>query len=213
MSGMGDEPAIHLVRIDQLEASKDNTQHWEAQAWYGNDGGKFWLRSAGELRDGRLHEADAEVLWYRPLTAFWGTQVGLRHDFGGEGPSRNWVALGVQGLAPYWLEVEATAYVGPSGRTAVRLRTHYDLLITQQLVLQPEIEANAYGSRDEQNGISSGLSDGRFALRLRYEIRRELTPYIGIVHSRRFGNSADLARLADETIRETEIVAGLRFWF
>lgn len=215
MSGMdmGHEPLISLVRADQLETTKDDAQRWEAQAWYGNDTGKLWLRSEGERRDGRLREGDAEALWYRPLTAFWGTQAGLRHDFGGDGPSRDWAALGVQGLAPYWFEVEATVYVGTAGRTAARLRTHHDLLITQRLVLQPEIEANAYGSRDAANGIGSGLADGRLALRLRYEIRREFAPYVGVVHSRRFGDTAELARQAGEAAGETEVVAGLRFWF
>lgn len=207
---MGHEPAIHLVRVDQLEVAKDDTQRWELQAWYGSDAHKLWLRSEGERRDGRLHEGDVEVLWNRPLSAFWSTQVGLRHDFGIEGPSRDWAALGVQGLAPYWFEVEATAYVGTSGRTAARLRTHYDLRLTQRLVLQPELEANAYGSRDAENGIGSGLSEGRLALRLRYEIRREFAPYLGVVHTRRFG---DTANMTNEDAGDTQLVAGLRFWF
>lgn len=207
---MGHEPAIHLVRVDQLEITKDDAQRWELQAWYGSDAHKVWLRSEGERRDGRLHEGDVEVLWNRPLSAFWSTQVGLRHDFGSEGPSRDWAALGVQGLAPYWFEVEATAYIGPAERTAARLRTHYDLRLTQRLILQPEIEANAYGSRDAENGIGSGLSEGRLALRLRYEIKREFAPYLGVVHSRRFGDTADMS---SEVAGDTQLVAGLRFWF
>lgn len=210
---MGDRLNLGMVRVDQLEVTKDDAQRWEAQAWYGNDEHKLWLRSEGERRDGRLHEGDVEVLWYRPLTAFWGTQLGLRHDFGGDGRPRDWTALGVQGLAPYWFEVEATAYAGPEGRTAARLRAHYDLLITQRLILQPEIESNAYGSSDPANGIGNGLADGRLSLRLRYEIRREFAPYLGVVHARRFGDSATLARQAGEATGETQLVAGLRFWF
>ena len=209
---MNDNPVVSLVRIDQLEVAGDGEARWEAQAWVGNDRDKLWLRSEGERQAGRLKEGDVEALWYRPFSAFWGRQLGLRHDIG-EGPSRDWLALGVQGLAPYWFEVEATAYAGTEGRSAARLRAHYDLLLTQRLILQPEIEGNAYGRADPERGIGHGLSDARVGLRLRYEIRREIAPYLGLVQTQRFGDSAELARQAGEPARDTQVVAGLRLWF
>ncbi|MEO7917450.1 MAG: copper resistance protein B, partial [Dokdonella sp.] len=122
---MADNAPLGMLLIDQLEAfhgSDVSGQAWEAEGWYGDDRNKLWLRTEGERSGGQVDDADVEVFWNRNVATFWSTQLGTRQDFG-EGSSRTWAALGVQGLAPYWFHVEATAYVGPSGRTAARLRS------------------------------------------------------------------------------------------
>ena len=210
----GGAPAGMLL-VDQLEAfhGRDgNGQSWEAEGWYGSDTDKLWLRSEGERSGGRLEDGELEALWNHAVAAFWSTQLGVRHDFGA-GPQREWAAFGVQGLAPYWFEVEATAYVGPSGRTAARLRAHYELLFTQRLVLQPEFEMNVHGRSDPARRIGSGLTDAKLGLRLRYEIRREFAPYIGVVWTRRFGATADFARADHHAAHDRQWVAGVRIWF
>lgn len=212
---MRDDSALAKVMVDRLETfhGRDgNGQQWEMQAWYGNDIDKLWLRSEGERTAGTLEDVDIELLWSHAVAAFWNTQLGVRHDFG-EGPSRTWAAFGIQGLAPYWFEVQATAYVGPSGRTAARLNVGYELLFTQRLILEPELEANLYGKDDPARGIGSGLSDMKFGLRLRYEIRRRFAPYVGIAWTHRFGNSADYARADGKPVTDRKWVAGLRLWF
>lgn len=210
----GSAPAGMLL-IDQLEAfhGRDaNGQSWEAEGWYGNDSDKLWLRSEGEHSGGKLEDASLEAFWNRNVATFWSTQLGVRHDFGA-GPTRDWAAFGVQGLAPYWFELEATAYVGPAGRTAARLRADYELLFTQRLILQPEAEVNLYGKADPARGIGSGVSDAALGLRLRYEIRREFAPYIGVVWTRRFGATASLARAEHQAVFDRQWVAGVRIWF
>jgi copper resistance protein B len=210
----GSAPAGMLL-VDQLEAfhGRDgNGQSWEAAGWYGSDTDKLWLRSEGERRRGRLDDGEVEALWDHAVAAFWSTQLGVRHDFGA-GPARNWAAFGVQGLAPYWFEIQATAYVGPSGRSAGRLRADYELLFTQRLILQPELEVNLYGKSDPARGIGSGISDAKLGLRLRYEIRREFAPYLGVVWTRRFGATADFARTDHQAVFDRQWVAGLRIWF
>ena len=210
----GSAPAGMLL-VDQLEAfhgHNGNGQSWEAEGWYGSDTDKLWLRSEGERSRGRLEDGEVEALWNHAVAAFWSTQLGARHDFGA-GPQREWAAFGVQGLAPYWFEVEATAYVGPSGRTAARLRAHYELLFTQRLILQPELEVNFHGRSDPARGIGSGLTDTKLGLRLRYEIRREFAPYIGVVWSRRHGATADFARDEHQAVSDRQWVAGVRIWF
>jgi copper resistance protein B len=119
----------------------------------------------------------------------------------------------LQGLAPYFFEIDAAVYVGEQGRTAARFSADYDMLITQRWVLQPEIELELYGKDDPANGLGSGLADAELGLRLRYEIRREFAPYIGIHWERKFGRTADLAREAREDLDEVSFVAGLRAWF
>jgi copper resistance protein B len=210
----GGAPAGMLL-IDQLEAfhGRDaNGQSWEIQGWYGNDSDKLWLRSEGERSRGKLEDGNVEALWNRNVATFWSTQLGVRHDFG-EGPARSWAAFGVQGLAPYWFELEATGYAGAGGRTAARLRAEYELLFTQRLILQPEAEINLYGKNDPQRRIGRGISDVQFGLRLRYEIRRQLAPYVGVNWLRRVGTSADYARQDRQPVLDRQIVAGVRIWF
>ncbi len=212
---MADNAPLGMLLIDRLEAfhSPDaNGQSWEAQGWYGNDSNKLWIRTEGERSRGKLQDGDLEAFWNHGIAAFWNTQLGVRHDFGA-GPRRNWAAFGVQGLAPYWFEVEVTGYVGPSGRTAARLRADYDLLFTQRLILQPELEANLYGKDDPQRRIGSGLSDVQFGLRLRYEIRRQFAPYVGVSWVRRIGTTADYARQDGQPVLDRQIVVGVRMWF
>jgi copper resistance protein B len=210
----GNAPSGTLL-IDQLEAfhGRDaNGQSWEVQGWYGNDSDKLWIRSEGERSGGTLEDGNLEAFWNHNVATFWSTQLGVRHDFG-EGPARTWAAFGVQGLAPYWFELEATGYVGASGRTAARLRAEYELLFTQRLILQPEAEINLYGENDPQRRIGSGVSDAQFGLRLRYEIRRQFAPYIGVNWVRRIGTTADYARQDHQPVLDRQIVAGVRIWF
>ena len=110
-------------------------------------------------------------------------------------------------------EIDATAYVGDAGRTALRIEADYDLSLTQRLILQPRFELNAYGKDDPAANIGSGISDAEFGLRLRYEIRREFAPYIGVERVQRFGRTADFARANDISAGETQFVVGLRLWY
>ena len=186
-----DTPHASLI-LDRLEAfhTRDgNGQALDAQAWYGGDIDKLWLKLDGERTNGRLGATRMEALWNHAIAPYWGLQLGVRHDVG-DGPSRNWAAFGVQGLAPYWFEVQATAYVGPQGRTALRFEAEYELLLTQRLVLQPNVKASVYGKRDPERSIGAGLSDVEAGLRLRYEITRKFAPYIGVVWNRKFGGTA-----------------------
>ena len=212
---MRDAAPLGMLRFDQLEAfhGKDgNGQAWEVQGWYGNDSDKLWVRSEGERGRGRIEDGDAEVLWSHAVASFWNTQLGVRQDVG-EGPARHWAAFGIEGLAPNWFGLEATAYLGPSGRTAARLRAEYELLFTQRLILQPEFELNAYGRSDPARRLGSGVSDARFGLRLRYEVRRQFAPYLGVAWIRRFGGTADVARGDRQPIFDRQWVAGIRIWF
>jgi copper resistance protein B len=212
--GMHGSAPFGMLLIDQFEAfngKRGSGQTWEAQGWYGNDVNKLWIRSEGDRSRGKIEDGDVEVFWNRNVATFWSTQLGVRHELG-DGPTRHWAAFGIQGLAPYWFELEATAYVGPSGRTATRLRAQYELLFTQRLILQPEFEINLYGKSDPARRIGSGVSDAQLGLRLRYEIRRQFAPYVGVVWTRRFGATADFARDDHQAIFDRQWVAGVRIW-
>ncbi|MHB1272624.1 MAG: copper resistance protein B [Rhodanobacter sp.] len=212
---MADNAPLGMLLIDQLEAfhSRDGSgQRWDAEAWYGNDSNKLWARTEGDRTPSRIEEGTLEAFWNHNVATYWSTQLGVRQDLG-TGPRRSWAAFGVQGLAPYWFELEATGYVGQAGRTAARLRATYELLLTQRLILQPELEVNLHGKADPARRIGSGLADAQMGLRLRYEIRRQFAPYIGVVWTRRFGAAADFARIDRQPIFDRQLVAGVRIWF
>ncbi|WP_414224846.1 copper resistance protein B [Cupriavidus necator] len=213
---MADEHLFASVLVDRLEwvkGSDSNAAAYEAQAWFGSSYNKFVIKAEGEVEKGKVHEARTELLWGHAIASYWDTQLGIRNDAGYGRPARNWLAFGVQGLAPYWFEVDATGYLGTEGRTALRLSAEYELLITQRLILQPRIEANFYGKNDPAVGIGSGLANGAVGLRLRYEISRQFAPYIGVERYQTFGNTADIVRASGGRSGETRFVAGVRMWF
>lgn len=218
MTGMDmhDDPALGMLLLDRLEyvhaRSGGNAAAIDGEAWYGRNLDKLWLKFEGEHADGRWQDLRSEALWAHAIAPFWDTQLGVRHD-SGLGPGRSWAAFGIEGLAPYWFETQATFYVGQGGRTAARVAFEYEARFTQRLILQPSIEANLYGRSDPRRGIGSGLSDLEAGLRLRYEIRRQLAPYVGVVWQQRFGRSRDYARALGESADDLQFVAGVRVWF
>lgn len=204
----------HLL-FDKLGVAYDRNDQtslqWDGQFWIGRDLNKLWIKSEGDRLNGGT-DAKIEAFWSHTISPFWDLQLGARRDFG-TGPKRNWAAFGVQGVAPYGIETEITGYVGGSGRTALALKAEYDLLLTQRLILTPEIEASLYGKNDEQRGVGSGLSEASFSLRLRYEVTREFAPYVGVSFGRKFGKTASYASEAGESRSERAILAGVRIWF
>ena len=212
---MTDETYLGGLRVERLETAQSRNNSFRAydfQSWCGKDYDKLVLKAEGEVDEGKLHKARTELLWGHAVTAYWDAQLGVRYD-SGLTPDRKWLAAGVQGLAPYWFEVDAAAYIGEQGRTALRLSAEYELLLTQKLIMQPRVEANFYGKQDAASELGSGLSDLTTGLRLRYEIHREFAPYVGVEWGGKFGGTADYARAAGERTNETRVVAGVRFWY
>lgn len=213
---LSDEHVFGTVLVDRLEwahSSDGDAGDYDATAWFGNSYNRLVIKAEGEVARSELVHARTELLWGHAIAPYWDTQLGVRNDSGDGLSSRNWLAFGVQGLAPYWFELDVTGYVGNDGRTALRLSSEYELLLTQQLILQPRAEANLYGKSDATNGIGSGLSDLSLGLRLRYEITRQFAPYIGVAWGSKFGQTADMAVAVGERTRDTTWVAGVRFWF
>jgi len=212
---LADEYNFGAFMMNRFEAVRSDDNTWatyDFQARYGRDYNRVVLKAEGDIDSGTLEEGTTELLWGHAVDTFWDAQLGVRHD-SGEGPNRSWLAIGAQGLAPYWFEMDATFYIGDEGRTALALEAEYELLITQKLILQPRLEANVYGKNDAERALGSGLSDIAVGIRLRYEVRREFAPYVGIEWIGRFGDTADYLRAAGESKDETTAVAGVRFWF
>lgn len=199
-------------RFESVRTTNDIAAAYDLQGWFGRDYDRVVLKAEGDVNGGALADARTELLWGHAIATFWDTQLGLRQD-GGTAPDRGWLAFGIQGLAPYWFDVEATAYIGDESRTALRVEADYELSFTQKLILQPRLEVNVYGKRDAERARGAGLSDVAAGLRLRYEIRREFAPYIGVEWAGKYGGSASYARAAGQDTKERQAVVGVRFWF
>jgi len=212
---LADDADWHTLLVDRLEVTRSNERTsgaYDITGRFGGDYDRLVVKAEGEMAGQRIEESRTEALWSHAVAPFWDAQLGLRHDTG-PGPGRSWAAFGMQGQAPYGFEIDAAAYFGESGRTALRISAEYELLLTQRLVLQPRVEAELYGKSDPENGIGKGLANLTTGLRLRYEFSRQFAPYIGVEWTGRFGDTADLRRAAGERSSDTQAVAGVRFWF
>ena len=214
--GMSHGAAIYnrvtFNRLEAWDADHGTGQAWEGSASIGGDVQHLWLRSEGEREGGRTASSDLEVLYGRGVTPWWDVVAGVKHDFRPTS-SQTWAALGVQGMAPYFFEISATAYLGESGRVAAALEVEYEMLLTNRLILQPLIELEFNAEDDPLRHIGSGLSKAEAGLRLRYEVTRRFAPYVGVAHERTFGRTTDYHDAEGESSRDTRVVAGVRVWF
>ncbi|WP_262423543.1 copper resistance protein B [Brevundimonas denitrificans] len=204
------------VVIDRLEAGFGDGEEswlWDAGGWSGGDINRFWWKSEGEGDfDGEI-EGEVQALYSRAVAPFWDVQTGVRQDFrdGGENPTH--LVLGVQGLAPYWWEVDAAAFLSTEGDLTARVEAEYDQRITRRLILQPRFELEASASDIPELGLGSGLTHVEAGVRLRYEIAKEFAPYVGVEWSRDLGDTADLTRALGGEPEHTRFVIGIKAWF
>jgi copper resistance protein B len=204
--------------MDRLEyQSNDGSGQmiWDGQGWYGGDYNKFWFKTEGErsLKGGGFGDAEIQGLYSRAIRPFWDVQAGIRQDIKPGNPSRTFAVIGLQGLAQYWFEVDAAAFISDDGDVSARLELEYEILLTQRLIAQPRFETNIAIQDVRALGIGSGINDVELGLRLRYEIKREFAPYIGVNWNRKLGETADFARADFTGVGATSVVAGIRFWF
>lgn len=208
-------PFNSLVLFDHLEAwdnARSTGQSWGVAGWFGNDIDRLWLRSEGNRNDGQLGDWSVDALYGHAISPWWDVVAGVRHDQG-HGGRLSRAAIGLQGMTPYKFETSATVYLGGDRKAELALELEYDVLLTNRLILQPMFEASIALDDDASRGVGAGLGHVEAGLRLRYEITRRFAPYIGFVHERAFGDTADLQRNAGEAASESRWVAGVRFWF
>lgn len=206
-----------MLQGERLEYGADDGDEvllWDFQGWLGGDIRRLWIKTEGEygMEPGRLEEGEIQALYSRAISPYFDLQAGIRHDFE-PGPSRSYAVLGVQGLAPYWFELDTALFVSEEGDLSARVEAEYEILLTQRLIAQPRAELQVEAQEVPELGIGSGLSTVDFGLRLRYEIRREFAPYIGVSWTELLGGTADFARAAGEATSSRSVVAGLRFWY
>jgi copper resistance protein B len=202
-----------ILNQNELRLGDDTTYRWDGEGWFGGNLNRLWVKSEGSLEtsSGSTREAEVQALYSRAISPFFNLQMGTRYDFYPM-PSRGWAALGIEGLAPLGWDIDAFVFASDGGHLGARLESYYDLYLTQRLVLQPQFELNAYSRADRLTLTGTGLSDGDFGLRLRYEIRREFAPYVGVTYETAFGSTADLEREVRQSSSQLRFVVGIHAW-
>ena len=202
--------------LDQFEGrigGPNPAFRWDGQAWAGTDYDKIWVKSEGFAQgNGAVGDGQNELLYDHAISTYFDLQAGVRSDLD-SGTTRNWAAFGIQGLAPLFFDLEATAYISDQGHMAARFVASYDILLTQRLILQPQAELNIYSKADPSRSVASGLSDIDAGIRLRYEIDRKFAPYIGVAYRGGFGQSTPLYLQQGEAAMGLRFVFGIRSWF
>ncbi|SFZ97593.1 Copper resistance protein B [hydrothermal vent metagenome] len=204
-----DDPLRTMFIADKFEVlnNDEKTKVWEGSFYIGYDIDKLYLYSAGEATADGLESSQNELVYSRAIAPFWDIQVGIAYDKNIDA-SKTWAELAIAGLAPYYFETRAALLINGDGNVGLRLDAEYEVLFTQQLILTPSVEADFYTKNDAKLGIGSGLSNIEAGLRLRYEIKREFAPYIGVSWEKTFGNTEEY-----NPINETNFLLGVRFWF
>lgn len=202
-----------MVRLeaDWGRAEDADVWGWDAEAWVGTDARKFRLTTTGEALDGHVETAEIEALYSVPISDFFEAKAGVRHDVEPEG--RAYLTAGVIGLAPYFFETDAALYLSEDGDLSARLTQEFDLLLTQTLVLTPEVEIEAFARDVPELGIGAGFSSVTAELTLRWEITRKFAPFVRLEYERALGETAGIARAAGEDVEASSVRAGLRVWF
>jgi copper resistance protein B len=205
---------VSKVMADVMElaaASGDTGYRWDVEASHGGDLHKFVFRTEGDGTGDEVDSAEVQALYSRAVGRYTDFQAGVRYDFEPDG--RAYATVGVKTLFPYWFDVEGALFLSEGGNAFARFEGSYDLRFAQRLILQPRVELTLAGQDVPESDIRSGFSSAEVGLRLRYDIRREFAPYIGVNFEKSLGPSADLVRASGGEVDETSVVVGLRAWF
>jgi copper resistance protein B len=206
--------AVILFNLAEYQVRKGaDGYRWEGEGWFGGDINRLIVKTEGEGPLGGSNEqAEFQLLYGRAIAPYFNLEAGVRYDVK-PNPSRGYAVVGIEGIAPYWFDVGAQLFLSNKGDVLARFEGSYDQRITQKLIVQPRAELNFAAQDVPANGAGSGLSDLELGLRLRYEIKREFAPYIGVEWAKKFGDTARFARIAGEDADVVNFVAGIRFWF
>jgi copper resistance protein B len=201
--GMAFSQILFNLAEVQLRDGRDGYR-WDGEGWFGGDIHRLVVKSEGEGEfGGRIGAAEVQALYARAIDPYWNLQAGVRQDIGA-GARRTYAVVGIEGLAPYWFDVEGALFLSDKGALTGRAEAWIDQRLTQRAVLQPRFEVNLAAQDVPEQRIAAGVSSLEAGLRLRYEVAREFAPYVGVNWERRYGPSRGGG---------AALALGIRTWF
>lgn len=217
---IADRATFGYLLFDNAEfqqATGPDAFRWDALGWRGGDVHRFWFKSEGRLATASSEGSEFEVqaLYGKLISPFFDLQAGVRIDQrirSGSDPTRVYAVVGLQGLSPYRFDIEPTLFLSQKGLSG-RFTATYDLSLSQRLIVQPRFETNVAAQRDDEIGVGAGWNDAELGVRLRYEVRREFAPYIGITWKDSFGATHQLTTQVGGDPSHFVVAIGARAWF
>lgn len=210
---------LMIDRLEYASTDEEDTLNWDVRFWWGGDFNRLVIETEGEdVQDGGTggEVENFDVLYSRLIDPYWSVRMGAGYQRAyGPGPDheRGSAVFSILGLAPYWFETEATLRLNEGGTVSAEVELEYEWLLSQRLILQPRFTTSYSSDKVEAFGIGQGINSAQIGLRLRYEIRREFAPYIGVYYRKLFGETADMAEADGEDTGGAAVVAGVRMWF
>lgn len=205
-----------FMLADLVDFTTGSNLHWDANGWHGGDYNRLWFKSEGEQNLRKAdRNLDVQVLYGRFVKKYYDAQIGggvQTATYQGGNVTRAELVLGFEGFVPFKSDIETLLFVSQKGDVRGRVTFERDLLASQRLIVQPRVEGDLAIQRAEEFGVGAGLNLLEFGIRARYEVRREIAPYIGVSFSRRFFGAADLARAEGKDAGEARLVFGVRAW-
>ena len=218
---LGSSPGVLGLSGNNSNAGGENdnpSYWWDMEGWYGGDYNRLWFKSEGQ-EDSAFkadYDIDFQLLYGRFIEKYYDFQIGGRVEtqtYHSASVTRGLLTVGIEGLVPYDYDLEALAFVAQNGAVSARVTTSKDLLLTQQLIVQLRLEANAEIQRVPEFTTGSGFNELEVGLRIRYEFWREFAPYVGISFGKSFGETAQLVREQGGDPEQLRVVSGVRCWF
>lgn len=206
---------ISNIMIDRAEfqfGDGETAFHWEGEGWIGGDINRFVFKTEGEAGEDDVESAEVQALYSRAIGPYFDLQAGVRYDIE-PSPNRTYAVIGFEGVAPYWFETTGALFVSDEGEVSARLEGSYDARLTQRVILQPRAEINFSADDIPELELGSGVTDVELGFRLRYDITRNFSPYVGVSYEAKLGDTADYASAAGEDESDTRLVFGVRARF
>lgn len=205
---MEDDPWIVQFDVHELEYRKksgDTLKAWDMQLSLGQDLQQWTLAWQAEADEDEIENSELSLNYGKAISPYWNATLGLTHDNRPQ-PQRSWMQLGLEGLAPFFIDTKLDVLVDEDGDMGLRIQLEQELMLSQRWQLNTGLEINVYAQNDRTLDIESGVQKIELALRLAYGVTRQFAPYIGIVHERQ-------TSLSQPNEDVTWAVAGLSFWF
>lgn len=191
---------------------------WEAQGWIGFDYDRLWWKTEGEGEFDGTDEGETEndLLYSRLITPFWNAQIGAQYANSWESSNYKdrWSGvLALQGLSPGMIEIDSSLYISERADVTLEIEGEYNIRVTQRAVVQPRAELTFAAQDIDERNLAAGMPNANLDLRLRYELKREIAPYIGVRYRFLTGETRGIARRVGEDTESLYFLAGLRLAF